>query len=82
MVTPFLQKDVDGNKIEKSLDEYNDEEKKEFQLNSKLMCILACAMDRTEFNIICQCKTAKEVLDMTPQFPGVPLTIRQTAEYS
>ena len=57
----FPTKDVDGNKIEKSLDEYNDEEKKEFQLNSKLMYIIACAMDRTEFNIICQCKTAKEV---------------------
>ena len=57
----FPTKDVDGNKIEKSLDEYNDEEKKEFQLNSKVMYILACAMDRTEFNIICQCKTAKKV---------------------
>ena len=57
----FPTKDVDGNKIEKSPDEYNDEEKKEFQLNSKAMYILACAMDRTEFNIICQCKTATEV---------------------
>ena len=25
------------------------------------MYILACAMDRIEFNIICQCKMAKEV---------------------
>ena len=58
----FPYKDVDGNKIEKFLNEYNDEEKKEFQLNSKAMYILACAMDRTKFNIICQCKTAKEVL--------------------
>ena len=50
----FPTKDVDGNNIEKSLDEYNDEENKEFQLNSKAIYILACAMARTEFNIICQ----------------------------
>ena len=57
----FPTKDVDGNKFEKPLDEYNDEEKKKFQLNSKAMYILACARDRTEFNIICQCKTTKKV---------------------
>ena len=57
----FPTKDVDGNKIEKSLDEYNDKENKKFQLNSKAMYIFACGKDKIEFNIICQCKMAKEV---------------------
>ena len=52
---------VDGNKIQKPLDEFNDEEKKEFKLNSKAMRIFAFAMDRIEFNIICQCKMANEI---------------------
>ena len=39
--------------MEKPLEEYNDKEKKDFQLNSKAMYILACVMDRTEYNIIC-----------------------------
>ena len=57
----FPTKDVNGNKIEKPLEEYNDKEKKYFQLNSKVLYILACAMDRTIYNITCECKTAKEV---------------------
>ena len=57
----FLTKDVDGNKIKKPLEEYDEEENKEFQLNSKAIYIFVCAMDRTEYNRICQCKTAKEV---------------------
>ena len=54
-------KNVDGNKIQKPPEEYNDKENKEFQLNSRAIYILVCAMDRTEYNRICQCKTDKEV---------------------
>ena len=57
----FPTKDVDGNKIEKPLEEYNDKEKKDFQLNSKAMYILACVMDKTKYKITCECQTAKEV---------------------
>ena len=57
----FPIKNVDGNKIQKPLEEYNDGENKEFQLNSRAIYILVCAMDRTEYNKICQCKTAKDV---------------------
>ena len=48
-------------KSEKTLDEYDENENREFQLNSRAIYILICAMDRTEYNRICQCKMAKEV---------------------
>ena len=34
---------------------------KKFQLNSRAIYILVCAMDRNEYNRISQCKMAKEV---------------------
>ena len=52
---------VEGNKIKKPLEEYDEEENREFQLNSRVIYILVCAMDRNEYNKICQCKTDKEV---------------------
>ena len=57
----FSTKDVDGGKIRKTLDEYNEEESRKFQLNSRAIYILVCAMDRNEYNRISQCKTAKEI---------------------
>ena len=32
-----------------------------FQLNAKVVFTLQCAMDRNEYNRICQCKLAKEI---------------------
>ena len=64
----FPKKDVDGNKIKKSLEEYDEEENREFKLNYRAIYILVCAMYRTEYNRICQCKTAKEawrILEIT-----------------
>ena len=64
----FPTKDVDGGKIRKTLDEYSEEESRKFQLNSRAIYILVCAMDRNEYNRISQCKTAKEIwriLDIT-----------------
>ena len=49
----FPIKVVDENKIQKPIEEYNEEENEEFQLNSRAIYILACAMDRTEYNRIC-----------------------------
>ena len=57
----FPTKDVDGGKIRKTLDEYNEEESRKFQLNSRAIYILVCAMDKNEYNRISQCKTAKEI---------------------
>ena len=57
----FPIKDVDGGKIRKTLDKYNEEESRKFQLNSRAIYILVCAMDRNEYNIISQCKTAREI---------------------
>ena len=41
----FPTKDVDGGKIRKTIDEYNKEESRKFQLNSRVIYILVCAMD-------------------------------------
>ena len=57
----FPTKDVDGCKILKTLDEYSEEENRNFQLNSRAIYILVCAMDRNEYNRISQYKMAKEV---------------------
>ena len=57
----FPTKDVDEGKIRKTLEEYNEEENRKFQLNSRAIYILVCAMDRNEYNRINQCKTAKEI---------------------
>ena len=57
----FPTKVVDGNKIQKPLEEYDKEENKEFQLNSRAIYILVYDIDRTEYNRIFQCKTAMEV---------------------
>ena len=32
-----------------------------FQLNARVVYNLQCAMDRNEYNRICQCKSAKEI---------------------
>ena len=63
----FPTKVVDENKIQKPLDKYDEEENKEFQLNSKSIYILVCSMDRTEYNIIFQCKTTEvwRILEIT-----------------
>ena len=45
----FPTKVVDGNKIQKLLEGYNDKEIKEFQLNSRAIYILVCAIDIIEF---------------------------------
>ena len=57
----FPIKDVDGGKIRKTLDKYNEEESRKFQLNFRAIYILICAMDRNEYNRISQCKTVKEI---------------------
>ena len=57
----FPTKNVDGNKIQKPVEEYSDEENKKFQLNSRSIYILVCFMDKTEYNRICQCKMTKDV---------------------
>ena len=62
----FPTKDVDGGKINKTLDEYSEEENRKFQLNSRAIYILVCSMNRNEYNRISQCKTAKEISHPEP----------------
>ena len=61
MVTPSLKMMLLEIKSKNLLMNIMMKKKKEFQLNSKAIYIFACAMDITKFNIICQCKIAKEV---------------------
>ena len=46
----FPTNTIDWVKTKKSLEEYDDEENKKFQLNSRAIYILVCAMDMNEYN--------------------------------
>ena len=57
----FSTKLVDGVLVPKPKQEWNELDRKNFQLNAKAVFTLQCAMDRNEYNRICQCKLAKEI---------------------
>ena len=40
---------------------WDERDKRNFQLNAKVVYTLQCAMDRNEYNRICQCKSTKEI---------------------
>ena len=48
----FPTNTIDWVKTKKSLEEYDDEENKKFQMNSRAIYILVCAMDMNEYNRI------------------------------
>ena len=41
--------------------EYSQDEYERFKKNSKVLCILHCALDDEIFNHVCSCKTAKNL---------------------
>nr|CAN63624.1 hypothetical protein VITISV_012388 [Vitis vinifera] len=47
--------------VPKPKQEWNECERRNFQLNAKVVYTLQCSMDRNEYNRICQCKSAKEI---------------------
>ena len=47
--------------VPKPKEEWNDLDKRNFQLNAKVVFTLQCAIYRNEYNRICQCKLAKEI---------------------
>ena len=47
--------------VPKPKKEWNELDRRNFQLNAKVIFTLQCAMDRNEYNITCQCKLAKEI---------------------
>ncbi|RVW64587.1 hypothetical protein CK203_048486 [Vitis vinifera] len=57
----FPTKLVDGVLVPKPKQEWNKLDRRNFQLNAKAVFTLQCAMDRNEYNRICQCKSAKEI---------------------
>ena len=57
----FPTKLVDGVLVPKPKQEWNELDRRNFQLNAKVVFTLQCAMDRNEYNRICQRKSAKEI---------------------
>ena len=57
----FPSKLVDRVMVLKPKEEWNVRDRRNFQLNAKTIFTLQCAMDRNEYNRICQCKSAKEI---------------------
>ena len=57
----FPLKLVDGVMVPKPKQEWDEHDRWNFQLNSKVVYTLQCSMDRNEYNKICQCKSAKEI---------------------
>ena len=47
--------------VSKPKQEWDELDKKQVQLNAKVVYILHCAIDRNEFNHVFQCKSAKEI---------------------
>ena len=47
--------------VPKPKQEWDECDRNFFQLNAKVVYTLQCAMDRNEYNRICQCKSAKEI---------------------
>ena len=57
----FPTKLVDGVLVSKPKQEQNELDRKNFQLNAKVVFTLQCVMDINEYNRICQCKSVKEI---------------------
>ena len=57
----FPSKLVDRVMVLKPKEEWNVRDRRNFQLNAKVVYTLQCSMDRNEYNRICQCKLAKEI---------------------
>ena len=57
----FPSKLVDRIMIPKPKKEWDKRDRRNFQLNAKTVYILQCAIDRNNYNRICQCKSAKEI---------------------
>ena len=59
---PFIpSKKVNGEKVEKQMDEWSDSDKKLISFNHKPMHILFCALTRDQFNKVQQCLNAYEI---------------------
>ena len=61
----FPSKLVDEVMVPKPKQEWDRRDRRNFQLNAKVIYTLQCSMDRNEYNKICQCKLAKEIWEIT-----------------
>ena len=57
----FPSKLVDGVMVPKPNQEWDEHDRRNFQLNAKVVYTLQCSMDRNEYNRICQRKSAKKI---------------------
>ncbi|KAL6320974.1 hypothetical protein AAG906_010783 [Vitis piasezkii] len=67
----FPTKLVDEVLVPKPKQEWNELDRRNFQLNAKTVFTLQCAMDRNEYNRICQCKSAKEIWSFGKNLQGI-----------
>ena len=54
---------VDGVMVSKAKQEWDKHDRRKVKLNAKGIYFLQCAIDRNEYNRVCQCKSAKEIGD-------------------
>ena len=57
----FPSKLVDGVMVPKPKQEWDERDRRKFQLNAKVVYTLQCSMDINEYNRICQYKSAKKI---------------------
>ena len=49
---------MDGKMIPKHRHEWDERDRQNIQLNARAIYMLQCAIDRNEYNRVCQCKSA------------------------
>ena len=57
----FPSKLVDGVMVPIPKQEWDERDRRNFQLNIKVVYTLQCFMNKNEYNRICQCKSTKEI---------------------
>ena len=57
----FPSKLVDGVMVSKPKQEWDQHDRRNFQLNARVVYTLQCVIDKNEYNRICQYKSAKEI---------------------
>ena len=55
---------VDGIMVPKPRNEWDERDRRNVSINAKAIYILQCALDRNEYNIICNCKSTKEIWNL------------------
>ena len=52
---------IDGVMVPKPKQEWDEHDRRNVQLNARVIYTFQCVIDRNEYNRVCQCKSAKEI---------------------